>query len=323
MQVKDRASQRIIQGLDKHDFKLIDNGEVINSESSFIVKKAGVDNTSSLANKMLVLIDVSSSVSPFDTLKVKQAARALVVDENNNSKLESYEYIAFATFDDEFKPITVATDDPSQLVFTNQVDNTLLNAIDTIQRGDASTDLYGAVSLARNLLQTSPKIADTEFNNLIIITDGSDTAGSSSRPYNDNKTYAIAVGDQADITSLNYITGNNAFPIDDFDNLFDQMEQVFFEILQNIPEFYIENDEVIYNSPRRSESWQLTFELLNNQYNGSSSRSYHANNFTGGVSSYIDIHGPLVMKRFGRSLLQASTAFEPLEDDPSLSIEHK
>jgi len=119
----------------------------------------------------VVMFDISSSVSNANLQLMKQAAKNGLIDAATGKLRVKDQQIAIYTFDDTVRLILDYTSTSAQVIA----------AIDSItSAGVASTNFYGAIIDGMNKL--SPSITSTSLTetNLIMITDGRDTASLSS-----------------------------------------------------------------------------------------------------------------------------------------------
>ncbi len=199
--------------------------------------------------KTVLLIDVSSSISASDLANMKAAAKNMVANRINQQQIAIY------TFDDSFMQISDFTSNTSAL-------NT---AIDTISIGNPSTDLYGSIGQALTLWTDSLSAAGITQGSLIVITDGKDTASTSTlsaavTARGSKRVFTIGVGANADSTALSTLGNAGYFSITNFTQLQTTLGQVSTQMAAASTGFYY----LHYASPKRSGTHSLTLKVANN-----------------------------------------------------------
>jgi von Willebrand factor type A domain len=225
--------------------------------------------------KTVLLLDNSLSVG--DNLsEIKNSALSLV----NN--IATKQEIAVYKFSDS--PILIQD-------FTNDID-LLQSAINSIELGFNSTDLYGSIieGVSRWEDTYSTDIVVQGF--LIALTDGSDTQGShtlsqalSSR--GDKKIYTIGLGNEIEPNILSQIGNAGFYSITDLNNLSTKFGEIQEEMANFANSFYWLN----YMSPKRGDvNHSLKLIVKDNQYSGSNSSITDNFNSTGFYSVYQGLY---------------------------------
>ena len=149
--------------LDEKNFSIFeDNTKMSKKEAQFRIKK----KEQAFKIVTMLLLDNSISIGNENLIKVKDAAKQLVQGKSSN------QVYAIAEFSGKYFQISEFSDDKQSL----------LTAIDKIQLGDNSTNLYGSITQGLKdlgtFISTYPKtLASVSY--LIVLTDGSDTQGTS------------------------------------------------------------------------------------------------------------------------------------------------
>ncbi|MGA1826010.1 MAG: VWA domain-containing protein [bacterium] len=266
------GKNRYISNLTRDDFIIQENGTNISDRESFarILNDDAID----YQQNILFLFDVSTSITLSDIDTMKTALRDFIRDPTTNkSKLDSNTLISIMTFSGT---ITTIVD------YTNNV-ATLLESIDTIKRGEATTDLYGAY------IQGLNSFADI-FNNtqikqgvLILITDGKDQAGMSTledalSEKKSKNVYVIHLeSSESDLSvSSALASGDNVYRITTFDQISAQMDILKSYITAYANSFYY----LLYASPKRSGEHNVSLSLKPELGNSKIVGSFNADNFS-------------------------------------------
>lgn len=149
-----------VSTLTTNDFEVLENGQPVSpTESAMQIRKQDVIPYSL---KTVLLIDNSTSIEG-DLTAIKNAARSLVL-----SKLPNQEFAIF-----------VFSENPELLINFTTDTEALIDAIESIEPGFASTNLYGSVIEAVGMWEDFYEIDQIQQGFLITFTDGSDTQASS------------------------------------------------------------------------------------------------------------------------------------------------
>ena len=121
----------------------------------------------------VVMLDISSSMSTNDLAAMKQAVHELVRDPSTgNSRLFSGQRVALYTFDESFNLVKDFSYSAEHIVDT-------LDSV-SLPIGIMPTDLYGSLKQAVTLWDPVASTDSIRDGAVIVITDGTDTAGRSS-----------------------------------------------------------------------------------------------------------------------------------------------
>ncbi len=246
------------------DFTLQENnGDISPTESDLRIRKA---DELPYTIKTVLLLDNSLSLSQSDLDKIKQAAIALVNTKENNQVFAIYK---FSEFVEEVQG------------FTSDI-SALTTAINSIQRGASSTNLYGAVITGVSAWTDIYSISAIEQGFLVVLSDGSDTQGSRTleearTATTGKKVYTIGLGSEIDQNALKTIGNSGFFQITDVNQLASKFDEIQDDIRKFANSFYWVN----YLSPKRgNNTHQLTLRLKNNCPTGSIiSGDFNSNGF--------------------------------------------
>ncbi|HLP51274.1 MAG TPA: VWA domain-containing protein [Chitinophagales bacterium] len=246
-QVTDNENKGVTD-LTASDFTLLENGTAISpTESDMRIRKA---DELPYTIKTVLLLDNSLSLSQADLDKVKQAAIALVNSKESNQVFAVYK---FSEFVEEVQP------------FTGDI-STLTTAINSIQRGASSTNLYGAVITGASAWTDVYSISAIEQGFLVVLSDGSDTQGSrtlaeAKSSTDGKKVYTIGLGSEIDQAALKSLGNSGFFQITDVNELTAKFDEIQDDIKKFANSFYWLN----YLSPKRGNNeHQLTLKLNKN-----------------------------------------------------------
>ena len=177
-------------------FQVKENGSAISPTESFAqVKK--IDQVPAKVRTIL-LLDNSFSVGA-NLPTIKSAAKALVDSMFDQQEIAVYSFSGGYTLIKDFTSKSA----------TNQ--QAIKTAIDTINLGSPSTDLYGTIIAMLNLPQwvESFSLAGIQTGFLIVLTDGSDTAGQATlsevttlRDASKKKIFTVGLGAEIDTNAL-------------------------------------------------------------------------------------------------------------------------
>ncbi|MFH1196185.1 MAG: VWA domain-containing protein [bacterium] len=240
-----------ITTLTKNDFTVLENEMPVSpTESAMLVRKK---DQLDYSIKTVLMIDNSTSLR--DSLaEIKAAAIDLI-----NSITEGQEFAIYC-----FSSEAILLQD-----FTN--DKTLLqSAINSINVGYATTNLYGAV------IEGADRWDDVFYNNrilqgsMILLTDGSDTQASHSlsealNAIGARRVFTVGLGREIDPTILEALGTAGFYSIADVQQLTDEFEKIQIQIENYANSFY----QLQYMSPKRGDNTHsLTVEIIDNPYSG-------------------------------------------------------
>ncbi len=246
-----------ITDLTENDFYILENDIMLSElESAVRVrKKEQIDYTL----KTILFLDNSSSLST-DLPELKNAAIAFVNNMDANQKVALYKF-----------------SDGSALLqdFTSNK-NLLISAINSIDLGFNSTDLYGAVIDAADEWSEKFTLEEIEQTSIVLFTDGTDTQGKHSLEsalgsISGKRFYTIGLGQEVDTVVLGMLGNSGFYKADSIDELTDTFLEIQFNLEKYANSFYLLN----YLSPKRGDNI-VTVKLMieNNVYTGNNSYVY-------------------------------------------------
>ncbi|HBR98144.1 MAG TPA: hypothetical protein DD979_12315 [Gammaproteobacteria bacterium] len=243
LQAKDRDNTPV-DSLTAADFDIRENGDPLpqsESASTLIERKFLPFHLDTV-----VLMDISSSISNTDLANMKQAVTELVRDSaTGQSRLFAGQRVALYTFDDSLTAVKTLSSSPAHIVA----------ALDAIHLPIAitPTDLYGALRSAATLWETSQTLAEIHDGAVVLITDGTDTAGRSSLSstldaLGDKKVFTIGVGEDANEDVLSKLGTANSYTVNSFDELGPALADIREKLRRYADSLYV----LQYASPKRA-----------------------------------------------------------------------
>ncbi len=240
-----------ISGKQASDFIVKENGKQVGSESQVSIKPEG---TVDVLVKTILLIDNSISLEA-DLSKIKEAAIALI-----NQKPE-YQKIAIYTFSSNPQLVQEMTANRAALI----------TAINAIQIGTSSTNLYGALVETGNadIWTEHYSIDSIRCGNLICLTDGDDTQGSVTKQaalnaLSNKKVYMLGLGNEMDENIMKefgtFLRAENI----------SKLEDVFMQIQTDIDNTANSFYWLYYQSPKRGDNDHILRVEIDGNVNGSS-----------------------------------------------------
>ena len=227
--------QKGVSGLSTDDFEIFeDNMSVSPTESAMnVMKKDAVP----YSLKTVLLIDNSASVGP-NLAQIKSSAKNFVNSIVNKQKIAIY------VFSESTVLIQNFTNDKTELI----------NAIDSIPLGYATTDLYGAVIEGVSKWNDSYNNSGISQGFLVMLTDGSDTQGSHTlneaiTARGEKQVYTIGLGSEIDQIALQSIGNAGYFSIDNVSELSAKFTEIQGDISDLANSFYW----LFYMSPKRGD----------------------------------------------------------------------
>lgn len=146
------------------DLMMYEDNLPITVESTVVMSKI---NEAAHRVDTVLMFDVSSSITATDLLLMKQAAKRGVLGASGNQLLVKDQRVAVYVFDDAVSLLQDFTSDPVSIAIA--IDQVALKGVNT-------TNLYGAVVEGMSRLQTKATVADVIEGQMLLITDGQDTA---------------------------------------------------------------------------------------------------------------------------------------------------
>jgi len=218
------------------NFEVHEDGQAVSpTESAMTVKnKDGV----AYNVKTVLMLDNSASVGT-NLNDIKNAAINLV----NN--IVSQQEIAIYVFSEE----AILLQD-----FTSDI-YTLTTAINSISLGYATTNLYGSIQTGVSRWEDFYSTLAIEQGFLIVITDGSDTQGSSTLQeallaIGDKKVYTVGLGNEQDVNAMKQLGTAGYYSLENYSELSDKFAEIQDEIISYANSFYY----LYYMSPKRGNN---------------------------------------------------------------------
>lgn len=300
-----------VAGLSTSDFQLLEDGQPVSAtETSLSIVP---HEELPFALKTVIMIDVSSSILPADLEQIKTAVRSLLVDEAGNSTLLPQQQIALYSFNDTVVRLKdFSTNLPS-----------IISTIDQIQPAIAitPTNLYGAIIEGTSQWTDSFDISQITQGNLIVITDGADTA--SRYTYNEalqatvNKSvYTLGVGDQIANDVLTNLGTSGSYSLNNFDELGNTLRNINNQVKDTANSFYY----LHYASPKRraegplaASDHRIQLSLVNNANTGAASTiedTFNSAEFSN-VNAEVFISGQSSLEIQQTAVYRANTRWGP------------
>ena len=279
-QVTDKVNLGVTN-LTRDNFQVLEDGAAVSpTESEITINKKDVIP---YKLKTVLMLDNSASVGA-NLQDIKNAALALI------SKIFPQQEIAVY----KFSQTAVLLQD-----FTTDV-GLLTTAINSLDLGYQTTDLYGAVIAGVSRWDDLYELTGVRQGFLVLLTDGSDTQGSHSlnqalNDRGDKKVYAIGLGNEIVPTKLQQIGNAGFYSITDYSLLTSKFTEIQNEMNLFANSFYW----LYYKSPKRG-NFNHTLELTvknntNNNYDKVITGSFNSSNF---FSSMVKLIRPIGGEKF-------------------------
>lgn len=253
----DRFTGTAVDSIDKSNIteylNVLENNSVISPRESFLeVDKLSNYNAE---YKTVFVIDVSSSLFNNELTSIKNAIKNVISDPvTQESKLLPNQSITILTFDSEVDVVIENSQDPEAII----------EMLDAVTIGGNSTNLYGAIKQGAEVWQNEISLELLSYGSLILFTDGVHNSDSSSTSAALNAAkgkdlYFIAIGDEADTTTLSEFTAtDNIYQLENFDELDGLLQSTFAKIKTYEDGLYV----MSYATPKRSGTHTLTVEAI-------------------------------------------------------------
>ena len=304
-QATDRFGSAITD-LQTSDFILLEDNEPVSvAETSLAIVP---HEQLPFSIRTVIMIDVSSSISPSDLDKIKAAVRGMITNTEGQSTLLPQQEIALYSFNDTASLL----DD-----FTNHTDN-LLTTLENIQPAVAitPTDFYGAVITGTSRVENSADLDQISQGNVIIITDGTDTAArntlsSALDSVNGKSVYTLGVGDEISESILEQIGTSGTIALRNFEQLNAVLRSINQEVVDRANSFYF----LHYASPKRgaesadSSIHDIRLSVANNANTGGTSvitDQFDSTDFSN-VEAAVVISGPQRLELQQAGIYRANT----------------
>ena len=300
-----------VAGLDTNDFQLLEDGEAVSPTETSLSIVPHEELPFSL--KTVIMIDISSSILPNDLDQIKKAVRSLLVDDAGNTTLLPQQQIALYTFNDTVVKLKdFSTNLPG-----------IVSTIDQIQPAIAitPTNLYGAIIEGTEQWTDSFDLSQITQGNLIVITDGADTAArhtyEEALAATQNKSvYTLGVGDDIASDVLESLGTSGYFPLTNFAELGDTLLDINNLVKDTANSFYY----LHYASPKRraegpvsASDHQIELSLPKNANDGEGSTildTFNSAEFSN-VNAEVFITGQVRLELDQTSLYRANTRWGP------------
>lgn len=225
-----------IPNLVTSDFEVHEDGKAVSpTESAMTVK-----NKDGIAYNMKTVLMLDNSASVGSNLnEIKNAATNLV------SKIVSQQEIALYVFSEE----AILVQD-----FTSDI-GALTTAINSISLGFATTNLYGSIETGVSRWEDFYSTLAIEQGFMIVITDGSDTQGTSTLQeamdaIGEKKVYTVGLGSEQDVDALQQLGTAGYYSLENYSQLSDKFNEIQNEIIAYANSFYY----LYYMSPKRGNN---------------------------------------------------------------------
>ncbi|WP_341936553.1 YCF48-related protein [Marinimicrobium sp. C2-29] len=291
-----------LDGLTTEDFTALESGDALTSESFLRVDP--ITNIPFVFETVLML-DVSSSFSATEIDDLKEIARNFVFDPvTGASKLLENQRVTLRIFDGDIRYYD------ANFASYRSIDNCSFNgcpgdssdnveqlkeAIDAIERGGSSTNLYGAIEHGAGLWSDSFTIDQSTFGAMILVTDGDDTAAISTKEnaiaaVADKVFFAVPEGSDVNTDVIEEIAGaNNTFPAENLE----QVDAIFDDIGEQLARQSDGKYLLYYASPKRSGIHDL---LITADSNANTTENFEVTGtFSAGNFSDIDSEREVVI----------------------------
>jgi len=299
-----------IAGLQTSDFILLEDNEPVSAAETSLAIVPQEQLPFSI--RTVVMIDVSSSISPSDLEKTKAAVKGMFSNAEGQSTLMPQQEIAIYSFDDT---VSLLRD------FTGNVGN-LMETIDSIQPAIAitPTDFNGAVITGTSRIENMFDVEQISQGNVIIITDGTDTAARNTfsdalDSVSGKSVYTLGVGDEISESVLQQIGTSGTFALRNFDQLNSVLSSINQQVVDSANSFYF----LHYASPKRgavgaeSSIHNIRLSVANNANDSGTSiitDSFDSTDFSN-VEAEVIISGRQSLEVLESGIYRATTRWAP------------
>ncbi|GJQ61929.1 MAG: hypothetical protein SCALA702_09820 [Melioribacteraceae bacterium] len=243
-----------IEFLTEDAFVVLENDQQISSlESALsIQKKEEID----YVFRTVLMLDNSASLTN-DLDEIKTAAIAFV------NEMTTKQEVALFKFSDQ----------PEEILDFTSNKSALIAAINSIEVGFNTTNLYGAVIAGSEKWTNAFTLNGIVQGAIVLFTDGSDTQGSYSlddalTALGSKRCYTLGLGDDIDPIVLEILGNSGFYSTDDVNRVAEQFLEIQAELDKFANSFYI----LRYLSPKRgNEKHLLRLYIKDNNYTGANS----------------------------------------------------
>lgn len=299
-----------IAGLQTGDFLLLEDNQPISATETSLAIVPHEQLPFSL--RTVIMIDTSSSISPADLDQIKDAVLGILTNAEGQSILLPQQEIALYSFNDS---VTLLRD------FTANTEN-LVQTLESIQPAVAitPTDFYGAVITGASRIEDTFDITQISKGNVIIITDGTDTAARNTHrdalaAVNGKSIYTLGVGEEISADTLQQFGTSGTYALRNYEQLTSTLAAINQQVVDSANSFYY----LHYASPKRgaegaqSSMHSIKLSVLNNANRGGTSvitDQFDATDF-GNVEAEVIISGPKRLELQQSGIYRAATRWGP------------
>lgn len=299
-----------ISGLQTSDFLLLEDNQPISTTETSLAIVPHEQLPFSL--RTVIMIDTSSSITPADLDKIKDAVLGILTNAEGQSNLLPQQEIALYSFNDR---VTLLRD------FSSNTEN-LVQTLESIQPAIAitPTDFYGAVITGASRIEDTFDITQISKGSVIIITDGTDTAARNTHrdalaAVNGKSVYTLGVGEDISADTLQQFGTSGTFALRNFDQLNAALTSINQQVVDSANSFYY----LHYASPKRgAEGAQnsihsIKLSVTNNANRGGTSvitDQFDATDFSN-VEAEVIISGPQRLELQQSGIYRANTRWGP------------
>lgn len=249
----DRKTGDAIDNLTSDNFSeyltILENDLPVSEKESFIE----IDNVTDLNTNYTTVfaIDVSASIEPTDLELVKDGIKSIIVDDKGDSLLLDNQNVSILTFDGDV-----------QFVIEHSQDiNAITTAINSIEVGGNSTNLYGAIEAAATNWENQVSLESISYGSMILFTDGNDSSFLVSKEQAleasiGKDLYFITLGADTDRSVLEEFTEpENIFELDNIASVGRYLSDALAHVKSYENGLYV----VGYATPKRAGNHKITF----------------------------------------------------------------
>ncbi|MDA0746794.1 MAG: SUMF1/EgtB/PvdO family nonheme iron enzyme, partial [bacterium] len=254
---------RGVASLSTEDFEVLEDDRAVSpTESAMRITKG---DKMPYHLKTVLLLDNSASVGG-NLSTIKAAALELVKNIAPQQSIAVYQFSEAPVLVQDF------TEDPTLLT----------DAINSISLGFATTNLYGSIKTALSRWTDKYSTSKVEQGFLVVLTDGSDTQGSSTfnqalGARGNKKVFTVGLGNEIEPDVLQQLGNAGFFHISDVGDLADRFRKIQSNIALASESFYWLN----YMSPKRGNNVHtLALRLQNTQNPSTIEGSFRSTGFT-------------------------------------------
>jgi len=219
----------------------------------------------------VLMIDNSTSITDDDgsnLAEIKTAAKNFVASMFSQQRIAVYEFSGTVNLLLDFTPVSESAK--------------INSAIDGIQKGARSTDLYGAVIKGASRIKQSMNADSIISGALVLFTDGDDTQSSHTldqalSSVTNKNVYTIGLGTDLNPEIMSLIGNNGFYPIADIN----QLTTTFLSIQQELSNLSNSFYWMEYQTPKRGNfNHLLQVIIVNNPINSILEGTFNSSKFT-------------------------------------------